>query len=436
MRPRHIALILCAGFMFGCGSYSSDSVLKKYLTARSASEQTKWMTSESQRRFTQESLEENYGNYDPSMEILEMRRIPTDNPKYSRLRVKTKDSKGLMYLFYTLKRDNFYRYRVCCSYVLDKEAYAHSKSNRLEQSRLALTEALQLDPYDAYAWTLLGEINMQLDRKEEAWLDLQKAMESDPTDPQPFLTAYEYWKDADKDKSIGYARQAASVAQYSFDTRPSSSYCANNLIRATVSCNAQDSLLHRSNILKNNLCNYDSIVAPLACAFVLQTLYNGTQQTEKSDLQENLSIWLAISEERYGYDTSVQKVVAAIKAASINKVRMKKYLESPKGRLEAEIYKAFGDYANTLAYALANVEDGVKLVSMKKPSDENEHDINLSLIKDYDDLDWLDQFQKIRSLANRLATESDSETWYVKKRLWAQWLYISDSAASKLASNF
>ncbi len=282
----------------------------------------------------------------------------------------------------------------------------------------------------------MAEININTDRKEEAWKNLSRAMELNPSDPQSFFTASQYWNKEDKEKSDRYAEQAMKIAETNFDMYPCSDSYARDLFRASYFSNSQESLLDRRNSLKNNMISYSSSTASEICAVILGSIFDKLQKLKDTDLQKDFDVWFKLANEKHGDDILVKNVIYFIKTENEKKKNLKKYLSSYKGRLETKIYEVLGDsYIYSLKYFLANVKDGIKMLAMKGSIYGNNNS-DFSSIKEYDELDWLDQFEKIRKLINNTASKTGVDTWYAKKKFWADWLFISEDKASKLATNF
>ena len=428
-------IIFMSLFLFtGCGSFIPEKALENYLKAKTPSQRFNWITSESKKRFSRESFVKYYEKYNPTEKILEMRRFPIDDSKYIRLRVRREDAEGTQIIFYTLKRDNLYSYRVCWSYLLHNEAAKHMNNKQWEEARSIVKEAILLDPYNEYNLFLMAEININTDRREEAWGNLSKAMELNPNDIQAFLTASQYWAKEDKEKSSRYAEQATKIAETNFDADPSADSSAKKLIRAIAFSNLQESLFQRKDILKNNIVHYSTPTASFICVYILPIIYDRLYKSKETDLQKDFDEWFKLASEKYKDDIYVKKLIHAIETENERKKNLQKYLSSSKGRLEMKIYDVLGDnYIYSFKYSLANVEDGIKMIAMKGSMYGG---ADFSLIKDYDELDWLDQFEKIRKLINTMASQTGIDTWYAKKKFWSDWLFISEDKASKLASNF
>jgi tetratricopeptide (TPR) repeat protein len=307
-------LVVILVVISGCSSFKPEAVLEKYLTAKSPSQRFRWITSESQNRFGKDSFIKYYQKYIPTEKILEIRRFATASPSHIRLCVRQKDSEGIETVFYTLKRDKIRFYRVCWNNILFNEAVGYFGNERWEEARALLKEAVQLDPFDDSAWRLMGQININTDRREEAWKNLQKAMELNPNDSEAFLAASEYWGKEDAEKSKRYTLQGSEIAEANFDNAPSSDYYVLCLLDAFRVSKSQESLLQKRSLLRDNLVHYSSSTAAMVCGDVLYALYESSLRSEKMDLHKDLDDWLKISTEKYGNDPYVQKTVSAIQA--------------------------------------------------------------------------------------------------------------------------
>lgn len=431
MKLKLLSLLSVIVVMCGCTSYKPESVLEKYLLGF-PKERFRWITSESQKRFGEKDFLKRYeDDFKPAEKVLELRTVPTDNPTYTRIKAKYKDNESIKTYYYTLKRDRFFGYRICWSFLLDDEAQDLVNNGQWEEARMRLKEAMQLNPYDDTALALLAEVNMNTDRRKDAWENLQKAMELDPGNTQIFLQASEYWKGNDAEKSKRYAEQATRIAEANFDASPSSDSYASNLVEAEGLSDLHNSLLDRRDVLRENLSNYREHTAAWVCKNMIIAIYSSRNESGKDDLQKDLDDWMKLAKEKYANYDTVRKVIDFINKADADK----RYSDSPKGRLEAKVYKVLGDnVVRYLQYFLPNVEDGIKIAAIRGSTDVSYAD--LSLIRTYDELSWLDKFSKMNSLINKTAQNMRGDQWYTKKRLWVEWVRIGDDVASKVASNF